>query len=390
MLFELLAILCGTMGVMCVGPVRHKVFTWIKPRVGPRMRAVWLRLVVLFITHLPEAYSTSWQTMLLRSLILLHGFTILSAIESRTRMGCSIYHCVCEGIHFAIKPANDEVDLKGNRSGESVICEKLSRYNTGPNVLSIHGVLTKEMFMLSREDPAVVGRARAKIATGMFEANLKYIIMDIVEGGDLFHSLLNGELSSLTNVYMCCNQVSMGVQSLHRLGLFHRDLKPENILKQIHNGQVTNCFVCDFDTLLFATNLLHGTVYNDGTDTYMSPEQLAHGREIPVTMDFMATDVWALGVIFFVLITQHHSIILPRNDEGARCLELIRGGNALDLIRELNCEGRFWGTTLSTVMAMLDPNPTTRATIDGVVTGFSLAPPVPPVPEAKGDMDGEG
>jgi formylglycine-generating enzyme required for sulfatase activity len=89
-------------------------------------------------------------------------------------------------------------------------------------------------------------------------------------------------------------EITAAVGYAHRQGIVHRDLKPSNILIDEHGTP----FVTDFGIAVTAgaTGLSEAPA---GTIGYMSPEQAGATRE-PVSA---ATDVYALGVLLFELLT---------------------------------------------------------------------------------------
>jgi tRNA A-37 threonylcarbamoyl transferase component Bud32 len=104
-------------------------------------------------------------------------------------------------------------------------------------------------------------------------------------------------------------KVAQAVHFLHTMNIIHRDLKPGNILL----GDQDEPLVSDFGLATFferemekaapepsgADSQLTRTGAIVGTTSYMSPEQ-AGGRTRELTA---ATDVWALGVILYELVT---------------------------------------------------------------------------------------
>ena len=87
-------------------------------------------------------------------------------------------------------------------------------------------------------------------------------------------------------------QVLSGLQFAHSKFIYHRDMKPENIIYDPISGQVK---IIDFG---FAVHSKEKLRIFCGTPSYMSPE-------IVSKRDYLgnAADIWATGVILFVLLT---------------------------------------------------------------------------------------
>lgn len=94
-------------------------------------------------------------------------------------------------------------------------------------------------------------------------------------------------------------EIARGLGAAHALGVVHRDLKPANIFLHLDGEFGTVVKVVDFSVSKLASeksSTVTGTAV--GSPAYMSPEQ-ARGEK---TLDGRS-DLWALGVILFQLIT---------------------------------------------------------------------------------------
>ncbi|KAL2929629.1 CBL-interacting serine/threonine-protein kinase 24 [Bienertia sinuspersici] len=174
-----------------------------------------------------------------------------------------------------------------------------------------------------------------------------YIILEFVPGGELFDKIVHkGKLSEMeARKYL--QQLIDAISHCHKKGVYHRDLKPENLLLDGRD----NLKVSDFGLSALpkqGVDLLHTTC---GTPNYVAPEVL-NGQGY----DGAAADIWSCGVILFVLLAGY----LPFEEADLPTLyKKINSGS-------FTCP--FWlsAGAKSLIEKMLDPNPTTRITVEGI------------------------
>jgi hypothetical protein len=155
--------------------------------------------------------------------------------------------------------------------------------------------------MAKLKHPHIVGIYDAREHDGQ-----AYFTMEFVEGGTLRKHLRRLASNERAAVALLA-KVARAVDFVHTRGILHRDLKPENILLSHDEPLVTDfglakLFDQDSAQAVPGAPANHDLTQDGaiaGTIPYLSP-QAAVGETAKLTA---ATDIWALGVILYELLT---------------------------------------------------------------------------------------
>ncbi|MFN7702175.1 MAG: protein kinase domain-containing protein [Deltaproteobacteria bacterium] len=142
------------------------------------------------------------------------------------------------------------------------------------------------------------------IAAGVEAAGpTPWLCMELLKGETLADRLHARGVPSHEDLLEIVRQLAHALTAAHRAGIVHRDLKPENIFlsESRRQGVPFTLKVLDFGvaTLALGTGDVTGssTTQGVGSPLWMAPEQTNVGKVV------LATDVWALGLIVFNLLT---------------------------------------------------------------------------------------
>ena len=150
---------------------------------------------------------------------------------------------------------------------------------------------------------------------GTLENGAPYMVMEYLEGQDLAAWVKRGPLpfeQAAEFVLQACEAIA----EAHALGIIHRDLKPANLFVVRRPDGALSVKVLDFgiskmrglsgsapDVSITKTSAMMGS------PLYMSPEQMQSAKDVD-----SRTDIWALGIILFELVTgvsPFHSETMP-------------------------------------------------------------------------------
>ncbi|KAI8337592.1 kinase-like domain-containing protein, partial [Chlamydoabsidia padenii] len=158
-----------------------------------------------------------------------------------------------------------------------------------------------------------------------------YLILEYVQGGELFEYLITKGRLSEKDARKHFQQIIFGMDFCHRHLICHRDLKPENLL--LDEG--LNIKIADFG---MASLQPSGTLLETscGSPHYASPEIVTG-----VPYNGTASDTWSCGVILYALLCGH----LPFDDNNIR--ELLQKMQQIQEHEWFNIDGRPINSTLT-------------------------------------------
>lgn len=142
-----------------------------------------------------------------------------------------------------------------------------------------------------------------------------YIIYEYYEGIPLNEFVKNNKLSfdTIKNIFL---QITQGVHLLHQLDIIHCDIKLENVIV----GSNNKIKIIDFDLSKNSENsYISESMF--GTHQYMSPESY------DLNIHSKKSDVWELGVLLFVMVTNEFPFVYDVESESENSYENLYGKN---------------------------------------------------------------
>lgn len=233
---------------------------------------------------------------------------------------------------------------------KKVAVKIIQKTKFGTGVGPVRPVTNEVSILRSLQHPCIIA------VEDVFETpETLFIIMELVEGGELFDRVvsaghLSEEIAKLLFYQMVC-----GIKYLHDKDISHRDLKPENILLA-SDAEETLVKVTDFGLSKFIDgNTMLKTFC--GTPNYLAPEILKTAGMGAYTK---AIDCWSLGVILFICLSGYPPFSDDRSDKPMN--EQILKGDYLHYLKE-----PFWKAisddAKDLLKKLLCTDPIKRATI---------------------------
>ncbi|XP_034561139.1 serine/threonine-protein kinase DCLK3 [Notolabrus celidotus] len=178
-----------------------------------------------------------------------------------------------------------------------------------------------------------------------------YLVMELVSGGDLFEAISERGKFPEDEAGLMVSDVGEALNFIHCKSIVHRDLKPENLLIEHVAADICRLKLGDFGLAMVVTEPVFTIC---GTPTYVAPEILSEtGYGVPV-------DVWALGVILYILLCGFPPF-RSRDRDQEELFQLIKQGN-------LHFLSPYWDPISEEargfVKALLQPDPTMRLTAE--------------------------
>lgn len=183
----------------------------------------------------------------------------------------------------------------------NLVAIKHFAFNTDPDTL--RRFQRESEIMLSIQHDHIV-----KIVDVHLDAELPYIVMQLIEGGDVRRLLKERGTLEVDTVIQLAQHMTDALDAIHAKGVVHRDIKPENIMyRRLPNGEL-HFLLTDFGIakLREQTNTVTGSSML--TYEYASPEQFSQARTVSTP-----TDYYSLGVVLYECLTG--TVPFAYNDE---------------------------------------------------------------------------
>jgi len=142
------------------------------------------------------------------------------------------------------------------------------------------------------------------VAAGVDEKlEIPWIAMELLEGETLADWIQNRGRATPSELAEIFAQLTHALGAAHDEGIVHRDLKPENVFlcETRRAGAPFTVKILDFGIAKLVAEAHARTTETIGTPLWMAPEQTTPGAAITP-----ATDVWALGLLAFRMLTATH------------------------------------------------------------------------------------
>lgn len=135
---------------------------------------------------------------------------------------------------------------------------------------------------------------------GRLPTGSPYMVMEYLEGVDLAQAVEKSGPMPVTQAVAYVLQACEAIAEAHALGIVHRDLKPANLFLARRAGRDPMVKVLDFGISKTndAASGLTQTSSVMGSPFYMAPEQMMSSKDVDAR-----TDLWALGIILYELLT---------------------------------------------------------------------------------------
>eukprot|EP00560_Eucampia_antarctica_P001865 CAMPEP_0197841304 /NCGR_PEP_ID=MMETSP1437-20131217/46096_1 /TAXON_ID=49252 ORGANISM="Eucampia antarctica, Strain CCMP1452" /NCGR_SAMPLE_ID=MMETSP1437 /ASSEMBLY_ACC=CAM_ASM_001096 /LENGTH=877 /DNA_ID=CAMNT_0043451031 /DNA_START=75 /DNA_END=2708 /DNA_ORIENTATION=+ len=207
-----------------------------------------------------------------------------------------------------------------------------------------------------------------------------YLVMDLVAGGEMFDHLINYGAYSEADAARLMHEVASALAFLHGVGVIHADMKPENLLLCSLNQSDGTIQIIDFgcakvlqdnyhdddddneeylDTQMRPKNKITESDFQSstGTTAYWPPERFQPGAT-PET----SSDMWAVGVILFIMLTGVHPFDLKGTSTDGEIEEQIRKDPSPPITPELT--SHLSDSAIDLIKKLMTKDPKIRITAD--------------------------
>jgi len=192
---------------------------------------------------------------------------------------------------------------KGGSCRVVKVTEKANEEQFALKIMSVRAKVNRDLFEKEKkilnllDHPNIIKFVEAYEDTGSY-----YVVTQLLSGGELFDRIVNDKYDITEKVASkYVKTMLLATQHCHEKNIVHRDMKPENFVFKTADPE-SEMVLIDFGC---AKEVERKTEYTDlvGTPYYLSPESAAGKRYKRTGEILMSSDLWAIGIITYVLMT---------------------------------------------------------------------------------------
>ena len=177
-------------------------------------------------------------------------------------------------------------------TGRVVAIKSFNKSNLNSNSENMKKILYETNLMKKLNHPNIT-----KILELFEDKEYILIIMEYINGGNLFSFLKKRRKVSEKTAKFLYRQIILGLKYIHSHNIVHRDIKLENILIDLNN----NIKICDFGIGRVLSSPEQLLFDQCGTPMYIAPEILLSSKDngykgFPV-------DIWSSGIALYILLS---------------------------------------------------------------------------------------
>ena len=188
-----------------------------------------------------------------------------------------------------------------------------------------------------------------------------YIIMELISGGNLLDIIYAEKKFSEHKAGKVMRQLLLALNFMHKKNITHRDLKPENLLCEKTDDGSISVKLTDFGFACYYKSDAMMSL-SLGSPLYMAPELCAED------LYNEKVDVWACGVITYILLTGQPPFVGGSKDEIYENIQKMEPNYNQRQLRQ--CQA----TALDFIKKCLNKDPSLRPSVQVALLGHGVEP----------------
>jgi len=195
-----------------------------------------------------------------------------------------------------------------------------------------------------------------------FEEGRHYFLaLDLISGGEMFDHLVKMGAYSEADASRLIREIASALAFLHGIGVVHGDMKPENVMLSTNNASDSVVKIVDFGCAQVEEMACTPVGI---TPAYSPPEVLQRNTENSTMQP--TQDMWALGIILYVMLTGLHPYDLNGSATDEEVEKMVLAGKKPPL-RDSPITAHLSESAIDLIERLMEYDPEKRITAPGML-----------------------